>query len=354
MAMPRFAIVGTGNMAATMMNALSDAGVRVNAVASRTPERAAAFARSFGIAPGASDLKSVLERADVDAVYVANTPKEHAATVIAALCAGKSVLCEKPMATTELELAQIVERAEQTGVLCMEALWTLCLPAYCRFFEYANSGKWGEPRSLNASFSYPTSEADHQRSESAVGSGVLLDRSIYLIALALKVFGSVKTIASQIHFNALGTDTDAFLQLTHESGAHSQLAASFHCLMPNNANLHCSQGLIELQAPLIGAEALSTHRTNAQHASSPAEAHPSFSDRLKQKLRQNRHIRRLRRTLDGSISHQSPYENSSYLPQLKHFIGLHQTSKTQSDIVPLSLSLEVMQIIDKARKLSIG
>ena len=84
-------------MAATMMLTFAQAGVRVNAVASHDPQRARRFASTFGI-PMATDLHSLLRSTEVDAVYIANATAEHATTTIAALEAGKPVLCEKPLA----------------------------------------------------------------------------------------------------------------------------------------------------------------------------------------------------------------------------------------------------------------
>ena len=95
---PRFAVIGTGGMAAAMMSTFAQAGVRVTAVASRDPQRSRQFASVFGI-PTAGNLDSLLCSTEVDVVYVANTAAEHATTAIAALEAGKAVLCEKPLAS---------------------------------------------------------------------------------------------------------------------------------------------------------------------------------------------------------------------------------------------------------------
>jgi dihydrodiol dehydrogenase / D-xylose 1-dehydrogenase (NADP) len=350
MTIPRFAIVGTGTMAATMATLFRKTGVPLNAVVSRSPERAGAFARQFGIAAGESDLGSVLARSDIDAVYVANVASEHAATVVTALRANKAVLCEKPMATSEAELISILQIAEQSNVLCMEALWTLCLPSHRRFFDYANSGKWGAPRSLTASFAYPSSEVAKQRADSANRAGVLLDRSIYLIALAISTLGPVIDLDAQIHFDSSGTDTDAFLQLKHASGAHSQLASSFTCLMTNAAALHCSLGLIEIASPLIGSEVLSTRHAAEMHNSDDTERPPNLAGKLRNRLRKSPRIRQIKRIGDRPTIHHFDFGSDKYQPQLTHFLRLLDTEKKVSDIVPLKLSMEIIQVIEKAKK----
>lgn len=351
MAPPSVAIVGTGSMASAMTAAFARASVPIRAVVSRDEGRAVKFVEAFGGELGTSDLSAVLAREDVQAVYIANSPADHAATVIMALRAGKAVLCEKPMATSVAEMSAIIEAAEQTGVLCMEAIWTLCLPAYRHFFALARSGEWGEAKSLTASFAYPAFTPDLERLESRERGGVLLDRGIYLIALAVSLFGPVEKTSAQLSFNPQAVDTEAFLLLRHQNGAHAQLATSFDRLMPNSAELHCARGMIELQAPLIGSESISISRS-VPRSSPPSGESSSFGAGLKPKLRQSSPLRRLKRLLDGPATHQRGFGAHGHLGQLEHFLDLVARGGRQSDIVPLSLSLEIIRVIDRAKEIA--
>ena len=71
----KFAVVGTGAMAATMMSTFARAGVRVLAVVSKSKERASRFASAFDISSAETNLTAVLERSDIDAVYIVNAPQ---------------------------------------------------------------------------------------------------------------------------------------------------------------------------------------------------------------------------------------------------------------------------------------
>jgi predicted dehydrogenase len=345
----KFAVVGTGFMAATMMSTFAKAGVRVTAVASHDPERAHRFAGAFGLPTGESDLNSVLGRSDVDAVYIANDPQDHAATCIAALEARKAVLCEKPIALRETEAHRVVDAARKTQTLCMEGLWTLFLPAYRRFLEHSLTGGWGQANNLIADFGYPVSEETEQRLYAKDRGGVLLDRGIYLIALALSVFGPVERIDAHLNFTGSGVDKDAFLQLRHRNGGHSQLAASFTSLMSNTATLSCSRGLIRLEAPLIGSEALSTRHTPVAPPIRNAAQPLSLREKVIGKLRASPQLRRINQTIKKSASQHIPFGPDQYLPELNHFIALLGSGAQQSDIVPLELSLDIQRIIDRAR-----
>ena len=346
---PRFAIIGTGRMAATMMSTFRRAGVPVTAVASRNAERGRSFASAFAIQTS-GDVDSILRKNDCDAVYVANASADHAATTIAALSAGKAVLCEKPLALSAHDAERVARAASQAGKLCTEALWTPFLPAYQRFLNLAHAKRFGEPTHLFADFGYPVSESTLPRLLSPSAAGVLLDRGIYLVALALSVFGPAESVEAQLVTGTQGVDEHASLLLRHQTGGQSQLSASYTALMSNTASLACSEGMIRLEEPLIGAEAVSTRRIV------PADSLPfepgelaGVRRKIARGLRQRPLLRRLKRVLPNAHRENLTYGPDPYLPQLQHFVGLLKRGATQSDMVPLQLSLDIQRVTDRAR-----
>ncbi|HET8707704.1 MAG TPA: Gfo/Idh/MocA family oxidoreductase, partial [Pseudomonadales bacterium] len=220
-----FGIIGTGLMAATMMEAFKHlTNARVVAVASDSLERAQGFSARFNIAKAYGNVNELLSDESVDAVYIANLTELHAISTINALNAGKAVLCEKPIATTEGDCIRIQEAAAKSGKLCMEAMWTHFLPAYQALFSLSEQQALGRPVQLYADFGYPTNpEAFPRLFKPSAGSGVILDRGVYPIALAVKLFGRVTGIKAQVVCNLDGVDTDAYFILNHENGCHSQL-----------------------------------------------------------------------------------------------------------------------------------
>lgn len=347
----KFAVIGTGTMAATMMRTFAQAGVRVTAIASRDLQRAHHFANAFGVPTATSDLHFLLHKADVDAVYIANATAEHASTTVAALNAGKPVLCEKPLALSTDEAELVAEVALRTGKLCMEGIWTPFLPAYRRFFELAAANICGEPSHLYADFGYPVAEDAFPRLFSPEAGGVLLDHAVYLIALALKVFGPVQTVDAQLDLSARGVDTQASLQLSHSEGGQSQLAVSFSTLMSNTATLSCSGGNIRLEEPLIGAESLSIKlKTAERNVSGDIALSHKAKKRLLGTLRRNPRLRRIRRALPSARREYHSYGQDQYLPQLEHFLTLLKDGARESDVVPLELSLAIQRVIGRAHE----
>ena len=347
----RFAVIGTGAMAAAMMSTFHRAGVHVSAINSRDPERGRRFAAAFGIPRTSEDLESLLKSDEFDAVYIANASADHASAAIASLDAGKAVLCEKPLSLAMTDAEKVAEVAARTGRLCMEGLWIPFLPAYRRFVELARANSCGQPSHLFADFGYPVSDKTTPRLFAPAAGGVLLDRGIYLVALALDIFGPVENVDSRFAFTARGVDQHASLQLLHRGGGQSQLAASFNSLMSNTATLACSEGIIRLEEPLIGAEVVSTRRVDVAPRVPREPLQPSnLRQKIMRGLRQRPLLRRIKRAVPRTRREHLSYGPDPYLPQLLHFLSLLDSGASASDLVPLDLSLSIQRVIAQARK----
>jgi predicted dehydrogenase len=110
----RVGFIGSGFARRVQLSALALLpGVRATAVASGHRANAEAVAREFGLPHVFTDGTELARSADVDLVVVSSTPDTHARYAIAAIEAGKHVLCEKPMAIDAFEAAQMVTASEQ-------------------------------------------------------------------------------------------------------------------------------------------------------------------------------------------------------------------------------------------------
>lgn len=348
--MIKFGIVGTGKMAATMMAAFKHLpDVKVIAVSSESTDRAKDFSLRFDIPKSYGSLSELLNDQEIDAVYVANATECHASSSIQAMKSGKSVLCEKPIATSVAESKLVEAESVKSGQLCMEAMWTHFLPAYQRLFGLELDRSLGEPIHLFADFGYPANRETHPRLFTpSSGSGVLLDRGVYPIALSLKLFGAVERITSQVEFNEDGVDTHACLILSHQNGCYSQLAVSMHSLLQNRAVLSFTEGSVSLEPPVLGAETVEIqhfHHDQVSHAHTS-----SFKDRLKQQLKQSSFLRRMKSKKSGGQREYCSYGINQYLPMLSHYCDIYRAGKKESDVIPISLSRDVLAIVEQAKK----
>jgi predicted dehydrogenase len=117
MRMTGVAIVGTGFGCLTHLRALRAAGFDAQALVGRDPEKTAERAQRFEVPHAITNLADALALPGVDAVSIATPPHTHAPIALAAIAAGKHVLCEKPFARDADEARQMLDAAEAAGVV---------------------------------------------------------------------------------------------------------------------------------------------------------------------------------------------------------------------------------------------
>jgi predicted dehydrogenase len=235
----RWGIVGTGAIARLFADALARVpGASLAAVASRAPERAAAFGAAV-----AADAGALAALAEVDVVYVATPHHRHEADALAVIASGKPVLCEKPLATDAAGAARIAEAARARGVFAMEGLWSLCLPVYREAFAEIAAGAIGEVREVAGSFGTPEPYDPASRFwDRAQGGGALLDRGVYLVALALALLDRPRLVQADVRRAPSGVDAAAAFLLEDAAGRRGVFSASLESLAANQLVVQGSRG----------------------------------------------------------------------------------------------------------------
>ena len=163
----------------------------------RSPGATQAAAETWGWAESATDWRSVIERDDIDVVDIVTPGDSHAEIAIAALEAGKHVLCEKPLANSVDEaqaMADAAARAAQSGVLAMVGFTYRRVPAATLARDLVAAGRIGEVRQVRASYRQDwLSDADAPMTwrldRSRAGSGALGDIGAHAIDLAQFISG---------------------------------------------------------------------------------------------------------------------------------------------------------------------
>lgn len=112
----RWGLIGASTIAAEhMIGAIRASGGHIATVMSSNADRAASYAAQHGIDVGVTDLNAAMD--GVDAVYISTTNEKHLPQAMAAIAAGKHVLCEKPLAMSVTDAVTMVKAAEQAGVM---------------------------------------------------------------------------------------------------------------------------------------------------------------------------------------------------------------------------------------------
>jgi predicted dehydrogenase len=139
-------IIGTGFMGVAHTEALRRLGVAVVGVAGSSPERARAKAATVLLPPVYDSVDALLADAAVTVVHVTSPNHVHAAQVRAALDAGKHVVCEKPLAVSAAESAELVEHAAAAGVVNAVCFNLRFYPQNQNAAALVARGAIGEPR----------------------------------------------------------------------------------------------------------------------------------------------------------------------------------------------------------------
>jgi predicted dehydrogenase len=186
----RYAVIGLGHIAQTaVLPAFQHTeNSALVALVTGNPNKAKELSKRYGInAYGYDDLEIAIDREKVDAVYVATPNSLHREHAERAARAGSHVLCEKPMATTELDCAAMIEATEQNNVKLMIAYRLHFHDANLHAIEVAASGKLGDVRYFSSSFGIRV-HGENIRLQKELGGGTLFDIGIYCINAARYLF----------------------------------------------------------------------------------------------------------------------------------------------------------------------
>ncbi|WP_299131895.1 Gfo/Idh/MocA family oxidoreductase [uncultured Amaricoccus sp.] len=114
----KWGLIGASTIASEhVIGAIRAQGGEILSVLSSDPARGADYAARHGIGRATDDLSNLLGEAGLDAVYISTTNEKHHSQALAAIAAGKHVLCEKPLAMTLDEAAEMARAADAAGLV---------------------------------------------------------------------------------------------------------------------------------------------------------------------------------------------------------------------------------------------
>ena len=311
----RWGIIGTGKIANKFAQAVQNAdGATLVAVASRTQESADAFAQKYQIPNAFAGYETLASFDEVDAVYIGLPHTYHPVYAELFMSAGKHVLSEKPICINCRQLAHLQEIQKEKNVYLMEALWTRFLPAVLKLKDMLRDGIIGQVLEVSADFCYRKTDKESgtvYKREYAGGS--LLDVGIYGLNFASIFLGDqVKTVQSAVHTD-YGIDERTHILLTYENGAIARISSAVALEKPEDAYIYGTGGYIHI--PHFYAASEFTVVTPA-----------------------------------GKQEYSFPYKGNGFEEEIEECNRCILSGKTQSDIMPLTQSAEILRLMDEVRK----
>ena len=243
----RIGIIGAGWIARKMCRAISPfTDMEIYAIASRTLEKAEAFAAEHNIRKAYGSYEEMVCDPAVDLVYIATPHSHHYDHAMLALEHGKPVLVEKAFTANARQAEKLIETARSKGVFITEAIWTRYMPLSHKIKEIMESGIIGEPRILTATLCYLMENKERIVRGDLCG-GALLDLGVYTLNFARMYFGTdiVKTVTN-CHLGPSGMDMHESISLSFADGKMANLQSGALCLNDRQGIISGTEGYIRV------------------------------------------------------------------------------------------------------------
>jgi len=241
-------IMGAGKIAETMATTLKGMkGISFYAIASRTEEKAQAFAKQHGAKKAYGSYEAMLKDPKVDLVYIATPHSEHYANAKLCIEYKKPILCEKAFTANAKQAKEILALAKQEKVFITEAIWTRYMPMVDMIKEVLDKGVIGEPKVLTANLSYSLGDIKRLQDPELAG-GSLLDLGVYPINFASIFFGTdIKSVSSTCTYTDTGVDEQETITIIYQDGRIANLTASQCCIGDRKGIIQGNKGYMVIE-----------------------------------------------------------------------------------------------------------
>ncbi|MBP1048350.1 Gfo/Idh/MocA family oxidoreductase [Enterococcus sp. BWM-S5] len=227
-------IIGLGEIAHQFASGFEQEQSQLTAVASRTKDKAQAFAEAYNIPTFYGSYEALLADETIDIIYIAVPNKQHHSHIMQALNAGKHVLCEKAITMNSAELIEAMALAEEKQLILAEAMTIFNMPLYNELRHIIDTGKFGKLKMIQAPFgSYKEPDLKNRFFNPDLAGGALLDIGTYAVSFArwfLTEQPSVK--ASVMEPFSTGVDEQSVTILQNEKNEMAAVTLSFQSKAP--------------------------------------------------------------------------------------------------------------------------
>jgi len=313
-----WAILGCGKIAkkfATDLKLLPNA--RLYAAASRSIENAQSFATELGFEKAFGSYEDMVNDPEVDVVYIATPHSHHFEHSILCLNHKKAVLCEKAFAMNSREVNLMIETARKNNTFLMEAFWTMFQPSFKKVMEIIQSGELGAIKMVRSDFAFNAEYNPEKRLYNMeLGGGSLLDIGIYPIFMSLMALGKPSEIKTLARFSPTGTEESILMSFAYPGGGIASLVSSFASYSSTQTEFSFENGFVRLNRRFFTPTTLTYWKNWEEEQVFSFEKGIGFGYEL----------------------------------EAAHVMKCLDEGKIESDQMPLSLSADLMEILDQVRK----
>jgi len=313
-----WAILGCGKIArkfASDLILLPNA--RLYAAASRSLENAQAFTSEMGFEKAYGSYEEMVNDPAVDVVYIASPHSLHFEHALLCLTHRKAVLCEKAFAINSKEVKIMIETARKNNTFLMEAFWTMFQPSFNRAMEIIRSGELGALKMVRSDFAFNAEYNPEKRLYNvALGGGSLLDIGIYPIFMSLMALGKPSKIKTMASICPTGAEESIMMSFSYPGGEIASLVSSFASYSSTQTEFSFENGFVRLNRRFYTPTSLTYWKNQEEEKTITFEKGEGFGYEL----------------------------------EAAHVMECLDAGKIESELMPWSLSLNLMKIMDDVRK----
>lgn len=247
----RFCVLGAADIANKFCNAVAQVeGAVVAAVASRSLDRAKAFAEKHGIPAAYDSYEEMILAEKPDAVYIAVITSAHGDLCKLCLKHKIPILCEKTMCVSLQETQEVFDLAKQQGVFIMEAMWSRFLPAINKVKQWIDEGRIGEISYANINVGFMAAKDDDNRFwNPALGGGCAYDLTVYCYEIMTYLIPEpILEVQTSSVFHHTGVDASNHIVLRYKN-ALASLNGSMAAHLEEKMEICGSKGSITVPSP---------------------------------------------------------------------------------------------------------
>ena len=243
-----WAILGCGKIAKKFSKDLKTLpNAYLYATASRDFQKATDFAKEFGFEKAYGSYLEMINDTNVDIVYIATPHNFHLEHTLLCLNNKKAVLCEKAFAINSKEVTQMIAASKENNTFLMEAFWTIFQPKFKKIVEIVRSNELGQLKFIKSDFMFNGEFNPKNRLYNIdLGGGSLLDIGIYPVFNSLILFGIPDSIKTIPHFSPTGSEESIAILFGYKNGGTSILTSSFGAVSKNETELCFENGFLKI------------------------------------------------------------------------------------------------------------
>jgi predicted dehydrogenase len=313
----RWGILAPGKMAAKFTKGLQLLeNAELYAVGSRDATRSGKFAGESGFRKFYGSYEELAADPDVEVVYIASPHSHHKEHALLCLRNGKHVLCEKAFAINSREVEAMISEARKRKLFLMEALWPPFQPFYKKAGEILKTGVLGKIIHLHGYFSFiPPYDPADRKFNLDLGGSSLLDIGIYPVIDALTFLGVPDGIKAAALFAPSGSEESVTSVFTYNNGCMATIYSSFRTNVGIGCEIYCEKGNLKV---LRGRD-------------------------MNQRVELSLHGREIQEFVFSPPA-------MGYHWEAEEVMRCISEGKTESPVVPLSFSLNLIKTLDRIRK----